>query len=67
VTSCALAADPATNGSSALLAALIPFVAAIALLLISPLLTEKVKAVVRVQIAEEAGKLNVPEHKVPPI
>jgi hypothetical protein len=46
VTSCALAADPVTNGSTALLAALIPFVAAIALLLISPLLADKVKTVV---------------------
>lgn len=66
MTSRMLAADAVANGSTALFAAAVPFVAAIALFLISPLLVAKVKAAVRGQIAEDAGDVGVPEDKIPP-
>jgi hypothetical protein len=66
VTNCILAADSATNGPTPLEAAAVPFVAAIALFLISPLLVAKVKVAIIGQVAEEAGKLSVPEEQVPP-
>ncbi|MBV9012890.1 MAG: hypothetical protein JO272_12720 [Pseudonocardiales bacterium] len=59
-------ADLVANDWTALSAAAVPFLAAIALFLISPLLTAKVKVAVLTQIAEEAWHLNVPEDKTPP-
>jgi hypothetical protein len=56
------AADPVTNGSTALLAAVVPFVSAIVLLLISPLLAKKIKATIRGQIAVENDSLHVREN-----
>jgi hypothetical protein len=61
-----LAADLAASEWTALSAATVPFLAAIALFLISPLLTAKVKVAVLNQIADEAWHLNVPEDKTPP-
>ncbi|MGH3867898.1 MAG: hypothetical protein ACRDQ4_17585 [Pseudonocardiaceae bacterium] len=60
-----MAANPAGDGSTALLAAAVPFVAAIAILLIYPLLAEKIKAVIRGQITEDANSLNVPMDRIP--
>jgi hypothetical protein len=66
MTSCTFAANPAGNGSTALLAAAVPFVAAIAVLLICPLLAAKVKATIRGQIADDANNLDVPRKMIPP-
>jgi hypothetical protein len=60
------AANIAAHEWTALSAAAVPFLAAIALFLISPLLMEKVKFAVLTQIAEEAWRLNVPECKISP-
>lgn len=60
------ATDLAANEWTALSAATVPFLAAIALFLISPLLTAKVKVAVLGQIAEGAMKHGVTEDQIPP-
>lgn len=60
------AADVAAYEWTAPLTAAVPFLAAIAFFLISPLLTAKIKTAVSGQIAEEANGLNIPEDGVPP-
>lgn len=66
MTSCTLTADPTDNGSTALLAAAVPFVAAIAVLLIYPLLAAKIKAIIHGQIADVANSLKVSRDEIPP-
>lgn len=61
-----LAADLAISEWTALSAATVPFLAAIVLLLISPLLTAQVKTVVLGQIDKSAREHGVTEDMIPP-
>lgn len=61
-----LADSSVGSGMTGLVAAVVPFAAAIVFLLLSPLLAEKIKTTINRQIAEEAASLHIPQGKVPP-